>query len=491
FTAKTEVYAYSGTYKKNPVINTKDHYVTNVEPNLITESITVSGGKIIKGTPFYVFELNVDATFEMIAGSSSYKPVLVDIYGRRMLTSTGSVDLLPGVYVVESEQAHGSSGGSSQAKDSSVESITITVETEAAKQQRIDDFNNALSNIPTNLVYDNNNKELINVAQAKLDNLKPEEKLLVNIDKFNQLKQQFNNLGITYIENLINDIGNVDVDSNAKIALARNEYNNANTEIKESISNYEILLNAEFEFKQFELLSLENDIENIEEFETLDIFNLESVNELHDNYLEIVARYENLTSVDKPKVVNYQKVLTNIAEITEIILAHEVKININKIEEVREELNLVKITYDNYQTLNSINKTIITNSELIKLNELYDEYQIIIATRKEELYYFGVDNNYFKVENGKSSDIDKFLYEENEISKALKLESSTKITFTTNTNAKIIMMFSQGDSIKINGEIVNIEDGQIEIMLTEGEHLITRNQNPQARLIYMLIIENY
>lgn len=490
-TAKKEVYAYSGTYKKTSVIKDEDHFVTKIKPTFISDTTTIQGGKITKGTPFYVFEINVEATFEMVAGNSTYKPVLVDIYGRRMMTGTGSVDLLPGVYVVESEQAHGSSGGTSQAKDSNVESLKIIIDTEAAKQQRIADFNSALSNIPTNLVYNNANKELINITQAKLDNLKPNEIVLVNTDKFNHLKQQFNNLGITHIESLINNIGEVNMDSNTKITSARNEYNNANIEIKDNISNYDILLNAEHEFKQFEIISINNDIEDLEEYQYLDILNLENVNELHDKYLEIVARYENLTSVDKSKVVNYQKVITNTNGINEILLAHEVKANINKIEVVKDELNLVKSTYDNYQSLSDTNKTIITNAGLIKLNEIYNEYQVIISTRREELYYFGVDNNYFKVEGGNSSDIDKFQYEEIEISKALKLESKTKITFTINSKSKIIMIFNQGDSIKINGSIVEIKDDKIELLVEAGEQIIERDGNPQARLIYMLIIENY
>lgn len=492
FTAKTEVYAYSGTYKQKPIINIKDHYVTNVEPTLITESVVVQGGKITKGTPFYVFEVNVDATFEMVAGSSSYKPVLVDIYGRRILTGTGRVELKPGIYVVESEQAHGSSGGTSQAKDSSVDSIKINIDTEASKQQRINDFNTALNNIPNNLEYNLSNQELINIAKIKLDNLKEDEKLLVNVNELNQLIQQFNNLGITYIENLINDISDVDINSNAKIALARNKYNEANDEIKDSITNYEILINAELEFKQYEILSLNNNIEEIDSYEILNIFNLESVYELKSEYLSLVERYENLSSSDKLKVTKYDKVLTNINELNLIILAHEIKEFINDTENVGEKLNETKNAYDNYQSLSNTNKTIISEEELIKLNNLYDQYQLIISTRREELYYFGVSNNFFKVENGSSSDLKpEYNYEGLQISKTLKLESSTKITFKTSAKTKIIMVFSEGESIKINKKIVEINDDKIEIIVDAGEHIITRNQNPQARLIYMLIIENY
>ncbi|HHW79913.1 MAG TPA: hypothetical protein GX742_03810, partial [Acholeplasmataceae bacterium] len=478
--------------KQEPVINIKDHYITNVEPTLITESATIQGGKINKGTPFYVFEINVDATFEMIEGSSSYKPVLVDIYGRRILTGTGSVELNPGIYVVESEQAHGSSGGSLQAKDSSVDSITITIDTKAAKQQRIDDFNTALNNIPIDLEYNSNYQELINIAQAKLDNLKEDELLLVNVDKFNQLLQQFNNLGVTYIENLINDIGNVDINSSSKITLARNKYNEANNEIKDSITNYEILINAELEFKQYEILSLNNDIEDISGYEVLNIFNLESVYELQNEYFIIVNRYENLSSNDKLKITNYEKVQTNIKELNLIILAHEIKEFINTTENANEKLAETKHAYDNYQSLSSTNKTIISEEELIKLNNLYDEYQLIISTRREELYYFGVENDFFNVENGSSSDLKpEYNYEDILINKALKLESSTKITFTTTARTKIIMVFNQGESIKVNGETIEIINNKIELVVDAGEHTITRNQNPQARLIYMLIIENY
>lgn len=492
-TAKMEVYAYSGVYRKEIIqINEADHYITNVMPTLITETVENSGGKILKGIPFYVFEINTNATFEMTEGTATYKPRLSNIFGIEMLTGTGSVSLTPGIYVLESEISHGSSKGVSQAKESKVDYFKIEIDTEQARQQRIANFNNALNLIPTTLEYSNETLTSILNAKSLYSVLLPDEQALVDGTKLNNIFNEFVNLGKTYIEGLISDIGVVNEGSYSKISLARTKYDEALDEIKVKITNYQTLNDAEDVYQAFAVSNLINDINNKATYSTVNKHNKESVTTLYNEYESLSIRYENLTIEQQNDVTNYQKVLDNLAELERMLLAHEIKRVTNSMVPVGERLNEIKDAYDNYQTLSESNKEIITAAELTRLNNLYAEYLEIVSSRVEQLYYYSGTNNYFTLESTNSYPVDPpVVYKDISIDLGLKLESATKITFTASTNFRIIMKFTQGESIKINGEVVQIVDGEIVLDLTIGTYLITRDGNPQARLVYMVVIENY
>lgn len=492
-TAKKEVMSYSGTYRKVNVIIDSDHYVTNITPVQINQSTTVPGGKITKGNPFYVFELLTNAQFEMVEGTASYKPRLVTIYGEEILTGSGSVLLTPGIYVVESQQSHGASKGVSQAKDSYVNSITITIESEEIKQQRINNFNEALSKIPTNLTYTQENIDLVNNAELAYNQLLEDEKLLVNGEQLQTIINNLINLGRVHIEALINDIGVVTESSFDKIHLARNTYNKARIKIRNQITNYETLVNAENTFKQFEVINLVNAINNATSYEKINRLDINEINSLNMTYLELETRYLNLSTEDQININNYNKITTNLNEINLMLLAHEIKGLVNIVVNVKDYLDEIIKAYTDYQTLSVENKAILTAQEVEKLNTYYQEAEQIKNERIEQVYHFEGTNPYFTLgPKAKGCDVvPSITYNGIEIKRGLKLESGTEISFTASSNFRIIMKFIAGESIKINGKIIQITNGEIILDLPAGTHIITRVGNPQARLIYIVVIENY
>lgn len=124
-TARMEVYMYSGTYYDYKDLSYDVCKVTNITPTLITSNVIVNNAtKITKGTPLLVFEIENNAVFEMEA-NASVLPTLVDIYGKEYLRGTGSINLTPGIYILESSISHGASKGKSQAKDSGVSKYSI------------------------------------------------------------------------------------------------------------------------------------------------------------------------------------------------------------------------------------------------------------------------------------------------------------------------------------------------------------------------------
>lgn len=491
-TAKKEVFAYSGTYRKVNVINDVDHYVTNMTPVQVTETVTIPGGKIQKGIPFYVFEISANAQFEMVEGTASYRPRLVNIYGEEMLTGTGSVSLTPGIYVLESEISHGSSKGRSQAKESAVTSFTITLDTYEIKQQRIDNFNEALDNIPVELVYSDHHISLVVAAETAYNQLTEDEKLSVEGAQLQTAVNNLISLGKTHIEGLINDIGVVTEDSYNKIHLARTTYNKARLEIRDIVSNYQTLVNAENEFKAFEVTNLINSINDAPSYGTINRTNKTEVTNLNNIYLELETRYLSLAVEDQATVTNYSKVTTNITELELMLMAHDIKELVNLVVDVKDYLDEIIEAHNNYQTLSVDNKSILTETEVNELNSLYTEAQKIKNQRVEQFYHFEGTNPYFSVESGNGCDVSPSqTYNGIEISRGLKLESSTKITFNAESNFRIVMKFIAGESIKIDGVVVPIVNNEIVLDLTAGTHLITRDGNPQARLVYIVVIENY
>ncbi|MGI6781566.1 MAG: InlB B-repeat-containing protein [Acholeplasmataceae bacterium] len=496
-TAKKEVITSSGTYKKNNKIIDVNFYITKQTPIQITETIENTGGKILKGTPFYVFKLDSNALFEMVAGTTTYKPKLVTIYGEEMLTGTGSVNLTPGIYVLESEISHGSSKGVSQAKESHVNSFTITLETEEIRQQRINHYNEALNNIPAELVYSNEHLNLIDAAESAYHQLTEDEKPLVNYAKLQTITNNMTNLGKAHIEALISDIGVVGETSYTKINLARTAYDEARLEIRNVVSNYQVLVDAENAYKEFETTSLVSSINDTATFNTIIRSNKTEVINLKNIYLSLESRYEALSQEAQVNITNYSKVENNLNELNKMLTAHEIKELVNEVIEVRDYFNEIEQAYNDYQNLSSENKAILTTDDINKLNNFYQEIIEIKSQRVEQLYYYESNNPYFEVIKTDGKQPASFpikpaeTHYDQELSLGLKLEAATEVRFTASSNFRIVMEFLEGESIKINGEIVNIVDNKIELDYTAGTYLITRNTGTQPRMKYLLVIENY
>src|SRR5690606_10386767 len=124
----------------------------------------------------------VKADFTLVTTSTGIQPVLVSIYGEPILKGNGSIELEPGTYVVESEQARGASKGSFQGKESKA-GYTITLDSSAASLARINRAKEAIDAIPDVVEYTSLYLELIQTARMYHDELTTSEKLEVSDQK--------------------------------------------------------------------------------------------------------------------------------------------------------------------------------------------------------------------------------------------------------------------------------------------------------------------
>lgn len=492
FTAKVDVFRLSGVNRKDYSGNPINHYITNKTPTLITESKEYPGGKINKGEPFFVFKLEIPGTFSLVDGGASTSSRLVSIKGENILTGTGSIYLLPGIYVLESAISHGASKGSSQAKEASVTSFNITLDDETASSNRINSYHDNLSLLPDPLTYTDENIVLINNLKNSYKNLLETDLVSIDTLEYNNIMTNFNNLGKTYIETLINNIGVINEASYNLINIANKAYNNASSEIKSLVSNLNILNEAIITYQQYEISNLNQEIEDASIVETslINDLNLLTIKkELNDNLYE---RYQDLDDDDKSLITNISKITNNLNILEEMLLAYLLKDILNETTIVKDNLNDVAYLYNNYQTLNNDYKVIFNNDDLNKLNNIFDEYIIIIETRTEQFYHYLGNNSYFSLSNDNGYDIKTpYYYEDIEIKRGLKIESKTIFSFTTTAeNSILYISFTSGTSIKINGAVYNITNNELVLDLPPNDYVITRDK-AEARIIYLIVTENY
>lgn len=489
-TARTDVYKLSGVFKSDNSFDEEKLKITNETPEVITESVSGQGRKINKGTTFKVFTINDRAEFEMVS-TNKVPAVLVDIYGRVIITGTGSALLEPGTYVIESSISHGSSKGTSQAKDSHIDSYSIKID-ETSSEDKIEHVNDLIDLIPDTIIYSEEHKKLIDNATDAYNRLSNEEKSLVDFTKVTNALREFNNLGATYIEGLISNIGEVTVDSFDDIANARNAYNKSSNEIKALVKNINVLIEAESLFQEFIVDSLNNKIIGLDNLENLIGKDLNDILEILIDYNNVYEEYLGLDEDKQPLINNINKVINGIKVLENIKLAFELNELIDSLDENHldiPEMNLIKEIYELYNDLLDTSKSFVTSSNKAKLDVLYELYLEYKEQVREELYYFEVNNPYFSV-SGKSGNIPETEVDGITINKGLKLESSTLFSFTTAKESTVYIQMTEGSGLHINGVLYQPTDSSnfIEVKLDAGTQVITRN-GTKGVIVYLKVIE--
>lgn len=498
FQAKIDVLRLSGSNNKDNLIKVTDQLITSQYKNKPIEQVnaskTIAGGKILKGSPFYIFEIKTNALVTLNDASGKVPAVLVNNYGETMLLGTGSVLLKPGIYIIESSIAHGASKGSSQAKDSAVGSVEITLDSKDQSERRIKAYRDALNKLPSVLEYNQANQKLIKDLNERYNDLTSEDKNNIDIDNYQNINSAFNNLGKNYIENLINNIGVVTKDSYPLIKLAREAYNQATNEIKNIVTNLDDLIDSENAFQIFEIENINKQISDSLTVTNELINDYQLLFETDILYNDLLERYNSLEQEDKHLIVNINKITDGLLIIEEMILAYELKEILNELNSARDDLDEMKFLYENYQVLNNDFKVIFNSSDQTKLDRLFNEYEEIKESQRAELYYFESNNNYFQNVGSKYNGFDikpSIYYNDIVINRGFKVESTSKLKFETEAlHTRIYISFTSGETLKIDGVEHNITNGYLELFIGKGEHFIERGKS-EARINYIIVTENY
>ena len=95
------------------------------------------------------------------------------------------------------------------------------------------------------------------------------------------------------------------------------------------------------------------------------------------------------------------------------------------------------------------------------------------------------DNTFFNIKGNIAKDKGTVTYKGKTYTKCLKMETSTEISFTTQTNAKIVMVFNEdfNGKVKLDGSKCAVKNGIIEMTVNAGTHKITKGD--KANLYYL------
>ena len=148
----------------------------------------------------------------------------------------------------------------------------------------------------------------------------------------------------------------------------------------------------------------------------------------------------------------------------------------------QETITLAKNLYNSLE-----NKTGITNYQKLvdcdsKLTELLNQRQVLTFNTGAS-----GDNSYFTVSGKLQGKPHKVTYDGVDYTTALKIESSTYITFKTTGKCKVTLVLSIPGTIKIDGKTYTSDDnGVVIVELEAGEHKVTRGKSLD---LYALIVE--
>ena len=193
-------------------------------------------------------------------GTIYYKNDSGCIFAIAVPTYQNVIDLINGIGTVSKESegmilaaraAYNALDQENQAKVSNYSKLTAAEETlNKLKKSAADEVKKLITAIGTVSLH---SKDKIEAARKAYDKLTAEEKLLVaNAATLTEAEKQYDRLvnsAVANVEILIEEIGDVTKESQAKISAARNAYEQLSEELKELVQNYDVLLDAEKAFK--------------------------------------------------------------------------------------------------------------------------------------------------------------------------------------------------------------------------------------------------
>ncbi|MDE5867436.1 MAG: hypothetical protein K2H02_00670, partial [Anaeroplasmataceae bacterium] len=256
--ARKVIYAQVGTSKdtyinpKDVTLSDLSYLQSGVTPVVVnTYPTTLNPGKVSKTA--YAFKIDRMAEVTLDTGDGG---VLVNEAGECYIDGNGVAVLEPGIYMVQAKSfSPGKNGAPASFKDMTINSISFEEYNSAEfDAELLANYNRLAGNIPANITYTNNCYTAIKSAMNAYSALRDELKSQVSVpySVVDDARLAYVSAGEAYVENLISAIGTVDENSGSKIAAARKAYNELHSKVSYmSISNYSVLLAAEDAYLAF------------------------------------------------------------------------------------------------------------------------------------------------------------------------------------------------------------------------------------------------
>ena len=210
-------------------------------------------------------------------------------------------------------------------------------------------------------------KERIESARQAYDKVDADVQAMVsNADILFNAENEYEHLVIASIEDAINDIGTVSLNSGAKITNAREKYDQAEPAAREKVSNLDILTSAEAEFEH---LTVDSIIAAIDEIGTV---TLDSKSKIES----VRKKYNNAGKSVQDRITNINTLVAAEAELDRLKTEAEIQSVINKIDGIGKV------------TLESMSKIEEAESAYNKLatkakKEKVTNYDVLVAAREK------------------------------------------------------------------------------------------------------------
>ena len=542
-TARLECLKYSGSYYRTELNNTYMPPKENSNLYDVSDGINLSSGSYtatlesdtgilytnVKSGKFkgqgITFRLNDYATIDItMSGNSSdamHNGALVSENGEVLLTDSGQAILKPGLYYIVSCRFD---------KETTISSLVFTkYDSEEFKEERINEFNDKVNNIPANIEYTDKCYSLIKEAMDCYKNLGSEIQTLVDYTPVLDAYNQYGQLGINYVSDLIEAIGTVTVESGTAITNARTEYDKLLSNYPTAIViNYNDLVSAEAEFEGYAVTSCINKIEAIgtvtlaskdaieiayAEYNALS----EEQKQLVTNYStleEANAKYEGLVRIDTVDklIINVDitsiESMKNVLDTYALLSSEEKSSLVNEASITNIEVNYLIALIDSIGTVTSSSGTIITEAEALyaSLDEsnqaLITNYDDLLAARTAydeilvqthiKTFDDGITDStgYFTITGNLKSGIAAKTYNGVTYTTAMKIESSSKTSISFTAEKEVVLTIisdSAGKDIKINDTSYTMDtDGVLKITLSAGTYTISKDDSMN---VYAFIVE--
>ena len=398
------------------------------------------------------------------------------------INGTVTVELESGIYVL-----------ASGIKDKELTISAISFEDAAGSSEiRVQAVIDAINAIPPTVTLDS--AETVNAARQAYDALRDDEVSQIPsnlVTKLEEAETTLSGLLVNNVINLIAQIGEVNENSYNAINAARTAYNALTVALRPQVTNYNVLVSAETEFENFEVISVQNMIDALPETSNVTIADESSVQTVLERYRAAYDAYGILDENQTAQVGDsrYDKVIKGMAYLESVLNVYDFKDALAAVENVDSaDMATLGAIVNAYSGLDkTIAEAMLDEADTAKYQSVAEKYtefasQAITVSFTESAENWIGDNSLFSYTTKSSlrKESSPLNLDGVEYTHTLKMETDVSINFTTSATMSLTVYFSTrsvGRSVYIDGNAYNVQaDGTVVINnLGEGTHSITKD----------------
>ena len=404
------------------------------------------------------------------------------------INGTVTVELESGIYVL-----------ASGIKDKELTISAISFEDAAGSSEiRVQAVIDAINAIPPTVTLDS--AETVNAARQAYDALRDDEVSQIPsnlVTKLEEAETTLSGLLVNNVINLIAQIGEVNENSYNAINAARTAYNALTVALRPQVTNYNVLVSAETEFENFEVISVQNMIDALPETSNVTIADESSVQTVLERYRAAYDAYGILDENQTAQVGDsrYDKVIKGMAYLESVLNVYDFKDALAGVDADSADMATLGAIVNAY---NGLDETLAAN---LLTSEENAKYELVVAKSEElasqtTIISFGDEETSYTNQSGviavtgNTSSDSKYgtvTYNGVVYSTCLKIESSTSVQITAGS-ARTLLLYSNGttgNTIKIDGEKVECDAEGVFKVQINGSCTITKGDSLEVFVIVL------